>query len=122
MFVGGLVFGFNGSGQRLNGAEMQRRHLLHVDPLRFEAVQINPVRTVHKVHDGQREERGLPTEGRCDRVEKADQYSTREIIRKRPEKFAQGGKQRLALGESDHDRNHWQVQRKQRRGRKRNPG
>ena len=53
VLVGGVVLGLDGQSQRLDGAQVQAGHGLHVPSLVLQAGQIKLVRTVDQINDRQ---------------------------------------------------------------------
>ena len=60
--VRGVVLGVDGQGQRLDGSQVQRRHLFGVIVLVVQPAQIQPVGAVDQVDDGNDQHRALPSE------------------------------------------------------------
>ena len=50
VLVGRVILGFNGQRQRLNGSQVQVRHLLHVPLLVFQFAQVEAVGAVDEIN------------------------------------------------------------------------
>ena len=57
VLVGGLVLGFDGEGQRFDGAQVQAGHFLGMPFLIFEPAEIDAVSAIHEEQDGHQQER-----------------------------------------------------------------
>ena len=55
--VRGVVLGFDGQRQRLDGAQVQSRHFFHVALFVFEFSQVQTIRPVNQVNDGNDQKR-----------------------------------------------------------------
>ena len=62
VIMGGLVFGFNGQGQRFDGAQVQPGHVFYVAFFIFKLAEIKTVGTVNHEHGRQREQACLPAD------------------------------------------------------------
>ena len=90
--VRGVVFGFDGQSQRLDGAHVQRSNLLHVplfnlDALFFglQSAEIQSIGAVHPINQRQNEQRSLPTGALIDDAHQAHRGCANQVVGKRPE-------------------------------------
>src|SRR5262249_38426208 len=102
MIMRGLVFGFNGQGQSLNGTHVQRSHFSHVVLLIFQLAEIKTIRTVDHEHRGQGQQGRLPSYALVDPSEERSDGAASQIIWQRPEiAISPDFLQPLVLGKRD---------------------
>ena len=100
VFVGRVIFGFDGEGQGLDRAQMEVSHLFHVALLVCEFAQIEAVRAVDQVDHRQNEQRRFPVEVTVKPGDHACDCGADQVVGKRPEiAVHQDAPQRTAFGQ-----------------------
>ena len=106
VIVSGLVFGFNGQRQGLNGSQMQVRNLFHMPLLVLQLGQIQAVGTVDKVNGGDEQQRSLPVKRMIKPADHTRDTGSKQVIRERPEiAIHQNLTKRFPFAERNHNRN-----------------
>ena len=81
----GVIFGFNRQGQRLNGSQVQRSHILNVILLVLKALEVQAIRTINPVHGREGEQRCLPSSMLVNEVCQSRQCRAKQIVGEAPE-------------------------------------
>src|SRR5947209_12426662 len=106
VLVGSVGLGFNSQRQSLNGAQVQRGHVLDVVLFMLKAIEIQAIRTINPVNGWESEQRSLPTGMLIDQVRQASERSAKQVIRETPEiTLLPYLLNRLMFGKRDHHRN-----------------
>ena len=83
--VRGVVLGFDGQRQRLDGAQVQGRHFFDVPLFVLQFSQIQPIRPVDQVDDGNDQQRRFPSELAVEPADHAGKGGAHQVVGERPE-------------------------------------
>ena len=81
VLVRGMVLGFNGQSQSLNGPQMQVRHFLDVAFLVLQFAEVKAVRAVDQVNRRHQEQRRFPVESLVEPRNRAGDPGSHQVVR-----------------------------------------
>src|SRR5438105_4598470 len=85
MFGRGVILRVDGEREGLDGARLQRANLFRMRLLAFQPAQVLTIRPENYIHQGQHEDRNLPTRAPVDDMQDLGYACADHVIRERPE-------------------------------------